>query len=507
MTESSSTSNKRIAKNTFFLYFRLVFTLLLGLYTSRLVLDVLGVVDYGIYNIVGGVVAIFAFLHGSLSGATTRFLNVSMVEDVKKMKAVFNTALIMHFILAVFVLILAETIGLWLLYNKLSIPANRFDISLVVYQLSVISIMVSIIQIPYDAAIIAHEKMNVYAYLSILDAILKLAVIFIVKYLNYDNLLFYAILILVVSILTRLISQIYCRRNFLETRFSFLFNKQIFKKMSVFFGWDLYGNMSVVLRMQGVNILQNIFFGPIVNASVAIVNQAQGGLMALGGNFTLALKPQIIQSYSRKDYNRMYSLLCQGTRLVFFLTLVVSLPIVFHTKYILGLWLNEVPLYADVFLKLSLLSTIIAISFSLLNIIIHATGRMFGISFITGSVYLFSLPIVYYFFKMGYNPTAPYYLNFFVVILTGIVNLYLVQKYIPYFKVKIFFKDVLLRLYLIFFMSLLIGFTLTKYLLIHPLVIMLMISVGAILSFILIGLRKGELIFIVNVIKENLNKI
>lgn len=334
MSLLKTSSNKRIATNTLFLYFRLLFTLSIGLYASRLTLSTLGVVDYGVYNIVGGVVAMLAFLHSSLSGATTRFINVHMHEGVVRLKTIFNTALTIHLMLVVAVFVFAETFGLWFLYNKLMIPESRFSISLIVYQLSIISVLVSILQVPYDAAIIAHERMDVYAIFSILQAVLGLAVIIIVKHLSYDKLLSYSALLLIASILVRFSVHIYCNRNFPETKFSFLFDTNCFRNMICFFGWDLYGNMSVVMRTQGVNILQNMFFGPIVNASVAIVNQAQNGLLSLGSNLALAAKPQIIQSYSKADFDRMFLLLSQGTRLAFYLVLTVSMPLVFNTKYV-----------------------------------------------------------------------------------------------------------------------------------------------------------------------------
>lgn len=492
MKNSLSSSNKRIAKNALFLYFRLLFTLSIGLYTSRLVLNVLGVVDYGIYNVVGGVVATFAFLQGSLSGATTRFLNVYMVEDFGKLKVVFNTALIMHIILAVIVVLLAETVGLWLIINKLTIPDNRFDMALIVYQFSVVSIVVSIIQIPYDAAIIAHEKMNFYAIFSILLAVLNLIVIFIVKYLPYDKLFIYAGLILSVSIIITLLIQNYCRRHFLETKFAFLFDKQLFKSMISFFGWDLYGNMSIVFRLQGNNILQNIFFGPIVNASVAVVGQAQNGLSALGHNLALAAKPQMIQSYSKSDFDRMFSLLSQGTRLTFYMVLIVSLPLVFYPKYVLSLWLGQVPVYADSFLRLSLLSSIFNMSFPLLIPIIHATGKMFRISFITGSIYLFSLPITYILFKLGFDPLIPYYLDFIVVILAGLVNLYIVQGYVPRFRVSEFFYRILFRMYLVFLLSGGIGYAISSNVSVHPIIAMMMIAFFMLVVILSIGVSRKE---------------
>ena len=492
MKENISTSNKRIAKNAIFLYFRLLFTLSIGLYTSRLVLNILGVVDYGIYNVVGGVVAIFAFLQAALSGSTTRFLNFYMVEDFKKLKTVFNTSLIMHSILAIIVIVLAETVGLWFIVNKLTIPQDRMYISLLVYQFSVVSTVILIIKIPYDATIIAHEKMKPYALFSIFQAILSLIIIFIVKYLPYDKLFIYGGLVLSISIAITVIVKIYCNKTFPESEFIFLFDKKIFKDMISFFGWDLYGNMSVVLRLQGGNILQNIFFGPVVNASVAIVSQAQNGLLALGSNLVLAAKPQIIQSYSRKDFDRMFDLLNKGTRLGFYLVLVVSLPLAFYPKYILNFWLGQVPVYADKFLVLSLLSSIIAMSFSLFIPIIHATGKMFGISFITGSIYLIYLPVVYLLFKVGYNPVSAYYLNFAVVIIAGLVNLYIVQNYIPQFRVITFFNKVLLRLYLIFVIAYLAGYMVYQNSNLHPIISMVFIALVTTILVLTIGVNRNE---------------
>lgn len=504
MTQSHSDQNKKLAFNTLFLYFRLLFTLGLGLYASRLVLSTLGVTDYGIYNVVGGVVATFTFLQSSLSGSTTRFLNVYMVKEVNKLKSVFSTAFYMHFILALIVLFFAETLGLWFVSNKLNIPTGRYDVALIVYHLSVVSVLVSIIQIPYDAAIIAHEKMNVYAILSILQAVFNVLIIFIVKYTHFDRLLNYAILVLAVSILIRLLTQIYCWKYFSETKFSLLFNKKVFIGMLSFFGWDLYGNMSVVLKMQGTNILQNIFFGPIINASVSIINQAQGGLLSLGHTLVLALKPQIIQSYSNHDAKRMFDILHQGTRLCSYIVFLVSLPVIFYSEYVLKLWLDSVPIYAEFFLILSLLSGIIGMSFALLNPVIHATGKMFEISFVTGNIYLLSLPCTYLLFKLGLNPIAPYYLNLFIVVAAGLTNLFIVQSKIDSFSAINFIKNTLLRIYSVYLLCFPIAYIVHDYLTFHPIVCMLIIMALTSSAIILVGISKTERVTIINIIREKI---
>lgn len=492
MTQSHSTQNKKIAFNTLFLYFRLLFTLGLGLYASRLILSTLGVTDYGIYNVVGGVVATFTFLQSALSGSTTRFLNVYMVKEIEKLKSVFSTAFYMHFILAILVLFFAETLGLWFVSNKLNIPTERYDIALIVYHLSVASVLISIIQIPYNAAIIAHEKMNIYAIFSILQALLKVLAIFIVEYASLDKLLNYAALILAVSILTTLFTQIYCWKHFSETRFSLLFNKQVFRGMSSFFGWDLYGNMSVVLNIQGTNILQNIFFGPVINASVSIVAQAQGGLLALGNALVLASKPQLIQSYTNHDFKRMSDILHQGTRLCSYIVFLFSLPVIIYSDYILNIWLGSVPIYSSIFLKLSLLSAIITMSFALLVPVIHATGKMFRISFITGNIYLLSLPCTFFLFKSGLSPVATYYVNCLVAVAAGLTNLFIVKKLINNFKVFSFIKNTLLRVYSVYFICFPIAYATYSYIDLHPIICMAIIMIATFSIILIVGINKNE---------------
>ncbi|MBU3822289.1 hypothetical protein KO566_09470 [Flavobacteriaceae bacterium XHP0103] len=499
-------SNKVIAKNTLFLYFRTFFKLGIGLYTSRIVLEALGVVDYGIYSIVGGVVGILSFMHAALSGTTTRFLNISKVGDLKRLKTVFNTSIILHFCLAIVVFIIAETLGLWFFYNKLVIPESRMDIAFWVYQVSVVSILFMIMQIPYDASIIAHEKMGIYTYLSILEAILKLAVAIVISYISLDKLLWYAILILVLSIGIRLTYQVYCRRNFEECKFNFLFDRVVIKEMFSFFSWDLYGNLSVMLRLQGVNILLNMFFGPVVNASVAIVSQFQGGLMSLSSNFALAAKPQVIQSYAGKDYERLFFLLKQGTKFSFYLMMLISIPLSFNSDFILELWLHEVPLYADQFLQLSLLASVVSVSFLLFIPLIHATGKMFLISFLTGSIYLLSLPINYVFFKYNFGPIAPYYISFFVFLFAGLANLFIVQKYVPAFNAMVFVKAVLIKMYAIYLVLIGLGFLQQIYLPMHAILsilVLFILSSGLVLAF---GITKKEKYIVFNVLKKKIKK-
>ena len=279
-------NNKRIAKNTLMLYFRMLLIMAVTFYTSRVVLQTLGIEDYGIYNVVGGIVAMFGFLNSAMSSGTQRYLTFELGRgDKEKLKRVFITSMNIHIIIAVIVFILAETAGLWLLYNKMTIPEDRFDAAFWVYQCSILSTMVMFISVPYNATIIAHERMSAFAYISILEAILKLLIVYLLLLGDIDKLILYAVLMLAVQVIIRFTYNIYCRRHFEETRYSFLFDKQLFKEMLSFSGWNLWGNMASVAFTQGLNILLNMFFGVTVNAAMGIAQQVNSALYSFVSNF------------------------------------------------------------------------------------------------------------------------------------------------------------------------------------------------------------------------------
>ena len=290
-----SENNKRIAKNTFLLYFRMLFTMGVSLYTSRVVLNTLGVEDFGIYNVVGGVVVMFSFLNSSLATATQRFLNYEMGQgNALKLEKVFSIALTGHYLIALSVILLAETIGLWFVSTQLEIPAERMHAALWVYQFSILTLAVSIISVPYNAVIIAHERMKVFAYVSIAEVSLKLTVVFLLVYLSFDKLVLYAFLLLVVAVIVRMIYATYCKRNFTECKYRFIFEKDLFAQMFCFSGWMFTGTLSNLFSSQGVNILINMFFGPIQNAARGIAYQIQGTVNAFVTNFMVAVQPQIV---------------------------------------------------------------------------------------------------------------------------------------------------------------------------------------------------------------------
>ena len=435
--ENQSENTKRIAKNTLMLYVRMLFGMLVSLYTSRVVLQALGVEDYGIYNVVGGVVAMLSFLNDSMSGATSRFITYELGrDDLKRLNQVFSTSLIIHIFIALLVFFVAETIGLWFLENKLIIPDHRMISARFVFHLSVISMMIGIIQVPYNAVIISHEKMDVYAYVGILNIFLRLLIVYMLVIGNYDKLIFYAVLQFIVSIIIILIYRIYCFKKYPETHFKFIIKKEYIYPMLNFSGWDLYGNASVMARTQGVNMLINVFFGPMLNAASGIASQVQGAVMGLANNLVTATRPQIVKLYAIGEYGTMIKLFRDSLKLSYMLLALMSIPLMCEMNFILHLWLGTVPEYAVIFGRYTLLFNFFANMSLLLACIIHATGKIKRISFINGSLYLMVIPFSFICYKLGANPEVAYIFNVIAVLFGMLSNAWTVHLYIPEFSFK-----------------------------------------------------------------------
>jgi O-antigen/teichoic acid export membrane protein len=412
-----------------------------SLYTSRIVLSILGIEDFGIYTVVGGVVALFSFLNNTLSAATSRFITFELgTGNLEKLKKTFGSALIVHFILALIVLILAETVGLWFLENKLIIPENRVIAARIVYQLSVITTMIGIVRVPYNASIIAHERMNIYAYFSIIEVSLQLAIVYLLLVGNFDKLILYATLIFIVGVLMTFLYGYYASRHFIECRFRFCYEKEIVIPMLSFSGWDLYGNMSVMARTQGVNILQNMFFGPLINAAGGIATQVQNAVAGFAENFLTAMRPPIVKNYAQRNIDEMQKLVINASKFSFLLLFCISFPLILENKFILNLWLREVPDYAVIFCQLVLINNLISIIFRPIMYSIHATGKIKKMSFINGTVLFMTLPFSYYFLKMGFAPITPYILNIILLIVCCLYLPFILRTYIPLFSIRQFFK-------------------------------------------------------------------
>lgn len=450
----TSENTKRIAKNTIMLYVRMLFTMFVSLYTSRVVLNTLGVEEYGIYNVVGGIIVMFSFINVSMSSATSRFLTFELGKNSeKKLNQIFSGAMTIHIVIALFILLLGETVGLWFLQNKLVIPENRKFAALVVYQLSIFSTMVSVTQVPYNAAIIAHERMHIYAYIEMLNTLLKLLIVYLLVWLGGDKLILYGILTFVVVVLIALIYRIYCTRYFNECHYRFTWNKGLLIPMLSFSGWDLYGNMSVVGRTQGVNMLLNIFFGTVLNAANAIASQVQTAVMSFSGNILTAVRPQIVKSYAMGNIDYMVMLINNTAKFTYLLLLGISLPLLLETHFVLKLWLKTVPEYAVIFCQLTLIFNFLANWSSVVVTGLHAVGKIKRPSLINGSLYLLVVPISYIIFRHGGKPDIPFWCNVLFVFVGCLLNVWALKIYLPQFSVRNFIINVLGICVIITFLS------------------------------------------------------
>ena len=376
MTESIN--KKRIAKNTVLLYMRMAFNMVVAFYTSRILLNVLGVDDYGIYNVVGGVVALFSFLNSTLGGATSRFITFDLGKgNLENLGKTFSAALMSHLFIGVVIILLAETIGLYFLNNKMIIPESSKNAAIWVFHFSVVSAFLTMTQIPYNACIIAHERMNAFAYIGIMDTLLRLGVVLLLKYFfNSDRLFLYGLLILVLTFFITVCYRVYCRKNFSECRLRFTFDMERTKTLFSYAGWDFIGSFSTVAQGQGLNVLLNMFFGPAVNAARAISVQVNGAIGQFSNNFMMAVRPQIIKSYANGQVKEMLDLVYQAAKYGYVLSLFLVLPLIVEAEYILKLWLKDVPGFAVPFCQILLVVSLVNVWRNPFIAALHATGNI-----------------------------------------------------------------------------------------------------------------------------------
>lgn len=396
MTDNTS-NNKRIAKNTVFLYFRSMLLLLINLYTSRVTLKVLGVEDYGIYQVVGGVVAMFSMLSSTLASASQRFITYALGEnDKENVKKVFSTCITLHIGLAGIVVLLLEIIGIWFLNTKLNIPVDRLSIAGWVMQFSIATLFVSIISVPFNALITAHEKMSVFAYISILEGLLKLGAVFLLIVIGWDKLLIYAALQFTIALLLRIIYSSYCSTHFEEARrLKLNIEKQLYKEMFAFSSWNLIGSSALVLRNQGIDILLNLFFGVTVNAAKGISNQIQSAVTQLIGNFTTAVSPQLVQSIAKEDYARTHNLIFKGGKMAFMLIMIIAVPFILCCEDILNIWLVEVPNYSILMVQITFLYLLTNTLSKFLVSSVLAYGDIKWFQIIVGGVKMLAIPLTW----------------------------------------------------------------------------------------------------------------
>ncbi len=440
MPTSSNTS--RIAKNTLLLYFRMLLTMGVTLYTSRVILNALGIEDYGIYNVVGGVVAMFGILSGSLSSAISRFITFELGKgDLDKLKRIFCTSVNIQVILIAIITILMETIGIWFLNNKMVIPEERLAAANWVFQFSVVTFAFNLLSVPYNAVIIAHEKMSAFAYISIIDCTLKLIVAFIIAYNPFDKLVYYGLLIMIVGAINRSIYAIYCKRHFEEATYRMIFDKGLMKEMFGFAGWNFIGSSSALLRDQGGNLLINLFFGPTVNAARGIAMQVNAAVSSFVTSFTTAVDPQITKSYAAGDRDYMMKLVFQSTKFSFFILLFIALPVIITTPYLLNLWLVDVPDYSVSFVRLILIFTMSECFAHSLIKAIQATGNIRNYQLLVGGCQMMNLPISYICLRLGTPPETVLIIAIFISVICEICRLTML-KIMLNLPVQTFLKEV-----------------------------------------------------------------
>lgn len=443
---NNSDKTRRIAKNTLVLYFRMILLMLIGLYTSRVNLEALGVTDFGIYNVVGGFVALFSLISSTLTSSCSRFLNYEMGRgNLSRLNIVFCSSVTIQYALAIIIIVVAETFGIWYVNNVMVLPADRLFAANCCFQLSVFSFSLNLVTVPYRAAIVAHERMKTFAYVSIFEAIAKLLTCFIVLYSGFDHLILYAILVFLTSAVVRLVYQIYCRRQFEECKYRFVLDKKQLKEIFGYSFWHLIGNSAGILKNQGVNILLNLFFGPSVNAARGIANQVLHSVHGFSSNFMMALNPQITQSYGKGDLNYMFSLVQKGARLSFCLMMVLSLPLIVNTDYLLHIWLTEVPEGSVIFSRLTLITSIVYCLSHTLVTAQNATGKIRNYQIVVGGILLMDFPLAWVALKLGAPPVSVFWVALVIEISLFIARMYMIPLTIPEFKPLEYIKKVVVR--------------------------------------------------------------
>ena len=407
MSTTYSENTKRIAKNTLMLYCRMLFSMLVSLYTSRVILNALGVEDFGIQNVVGGVVGMFSILSGSLSAAISRFLTFELGRgDKERLAKVFSTSLVVQVILAIAIVLLMETIGLWFLNHKMVIPDGRMFAANWLFQLSVIGFVIGLISVPYNASIISHEHMSTFAYIGMADVVAKLLIVLIIANLpvGADRLIFYATLLSIEGLMFQGFYWRYCRKHFEECRFRLQLEKPLLKEMTGFAGWNFIGASSAVLRDQGGNVVLNLFWGPTLNAARGIAQQVSNAVGGFVGNFMTALNPQITKSYASGDKEYLMKLIFRAARFSFYLLFILSLPVFFNTNYLINLWLGRVPEHVVLYVRLILIFSLCETVSSPLITVMLATGNIRNYQIVVGGLQMLNLPISYILLRMGFFP-------------------------------------------------------------------------------------------------------
>ena len=499
----SSANNKRIFKNTIVLYARMIVIMLITLYSSRIILKALGIDDYGLYNVVGGVVLMISFLKTSLTSATQRFLSYEMGKNAEnRLKKVFSICLSTHILISAIILILAETIGLWFLNTYIQIPNGRELAANWVFQFSVFSLVFSVITVPYHACTISHERMSFFAFVSILDAVLKLAIAFALFLTSTDRLILYGGLMMLTNVIVLILYWMYDKKSFSETRYELFWDKRLFKEIFSFSGWTIWGQLAVVGSAQGKNILVNIFYSVSANAAMGVAHQVNSALVSLTSNFQTAFQPQLTKSYAAGDFEYMNSLICNASKVSYFLLFIVSLPFMLNINWVLSIWLTEVPEYSGTFCVLYIIASILNALATPLWISIFATGKIRNYQIALSIAYFTELSVIYVLFSLGFPPTTAMVVKVFLNAFMVILRLVYTKIEVKSFSALSYSKKVLFPIIMSTMLTLVFAFTLYHFALYfwQQLVTTFVILVFSIISAYYIGLTQKERNFVNKII-------
>ena len=446
MVSNNQQKEKRLAKNTVLLYIRTFLVMAISLYTRRVILRILGVENFGIYNVVGGIVAMLSAFSGTLSSAISRYLTFELGRGNKeRLNLVFSTSITIQSFLAILILLIAEILGYWLLNYEMNIPSERLYAANWVLHCSILAFIINLISIPYNAAIIAHERMSAFAYISIIEVVLKLVIVYSLSISPFDKLIVYAILNLFVAVIIRGIYGIYCKRHFSECTWKFVYDKGLTKDMFSFAGWNLLGTGAYMLNTQGVNLLINLFFGVTLNAARGIAVQVDHAIMQFVNNFTTAIAPQITKSVAADNNTYLYTLLGEGTKYSYVLMLFFAVPLVVETPYVLSAWLGTVPEFTVIFTRLTIIASMINLLGTNLSTAAIATGRVKEYYIIIGGVGVLVFPFTYIAYKLGFPPESTYLIFIAIYVLLLYLKLLLARKFLG-FPVKTFVKEALVKI-------------------------------------------------------------
>lgn len=503
---SYAVDNKRLAKNTLFLYFRTAVVMLLSLYMSRVVLDVLGVENYGIYNVVGSIVILFSFFNNAMTQASQRFITFELGKKEKaQLQKVFSMCINTQILIVIVIVLLAETIGLWFLNFKLNIPPDRMEAANWAYQLSILTFSINVLRVPYDASVVAHEKMSFFAYVSILDAFLKLGAVYLLKVVIFDKLTTYSILITCVALVMFVIYKLYCNSKFRTSHYKFIWDRSLFKKLTSYSGWSLFGSLSNVATQNGFIFLINLFYGVIANAAMGIATQVSHAMSSIVSGFLTSSRPQIVKSYSIGDKNRFFDLIFRTSKFSFSLIFIPALILIINMSLILDIWLKEVPELAVPFAQLLLITVLFDATSAPYNIAIMSSERIKKYQLSISFVFLIDLVVSFSLIKMGISPE---YILISRIMTRGFINLLVglfFLKSVFGFKVQSYVKKVLLPICIviavllppmILIYQLFSGFTLFIFSTIY------LVIFGAILAYFII-FSKNERRYIIGLINRH----